>query len=106
MAFMRPEITHGQFYAVETADDTQIIPLDVCGIVNDPRDLQSYCQCLIDFDDDIPAGEQVPEVQTGWLARLSAPGYLDCTDWTAHASEALARAYLADMYGDDEEGQS
>ena len=34
-------------------------------------------------------------------ARLTMPGYLDCTDWTLHETEADAREALADMYGED-----
>ena len=41
------------------------------------------------------------EKQTGYLARMSAPGYLDCTDWTAHACELDAWVYLADTYGSE-----
>jgi hypothetical protein len=39
----------------------------------------------------------------GWGARLSMPGYLDCTSWTVCETEEEARAYLEDTYGDDEE---
>ena len=36
----------------------------------------------------------------GWFARLSAPGYLDCTDWSGpFASPAEASGYLREMYG-------
>lgn len=36
----------------------------------------------------------------GYGARLSAPGYLDCTEWTVFDTEGDAREYLAEMYGD------
>ena len=34
----------------------------------------------------------------GFGARLSAPGYLDCTDWTVHPTIDEAKAYLVEMY--------
>lgn len=38
----------------------------------------------------------------GWYHRLSAPGYLDCTDWTGPFDcEEEANSDLCDMYGDD-----
>lgn len=46
---------------------------------------------------------------TGYGARLSAPGFLDCTPWSVCDTEEEARQYLYDTYdicpdcGDDEE---
>jgi hypothetical protein len=38
----------------------------------------------------------------GWYGRLSAPGYLDCTDWTGpHSTEDEAAEALFELYGDD-----
>lgn len=40
--------------------------------------------------------------EEGWCARLSAPGYMDCTEWQGpfdtalEAAEALAEAYRTD----------
>ena len=45
------------------------------------------------------AGRIEDELVDGWLVRLSAPGYLDCTDWMGpfstenEAVEALVEAY-------------
>lgn len=42
------------------------------------------------------------EAEPGYYGRLSAPGYLDCTDWTGpfnSPEEALEGLY--DLYGDD-----
>lgn len=43
--------------------------------------------------------ERIEEVY-GYGARLSAPGYLDCTDWVVFPSEEEANDYLLDL--DDE----
>ena len=45
--------------------------------------------------------DETLERKTGWLARMSAPGYMDCTNWTVHDSEEAAKEYLEEMYGDD-----
>lgn len=42
------------------------------------------------------------EKTTGYGARLSAPGYLDCTEWSVFETEKEAAEYLLDMYGEEE----
>lgn len=38
----------------------------------------------------------------GWFARLSMPGYMDCTDWSGpFETEAEALEYLNELYGDE-----
>jgi hypothetical protein len=39
----------------------------------------------------------------GFGARLSAPGYLDCTEWTVFDTEDEAREYLAENYPDEDD---
>ena len=39
----------------------------------------------------------------GYGARLSAPGYLDCTEWTVFDSKEEAEAYLEQAYPEDED---
>ena len=40
------------------------------------------------------------EMQEGYGARLSMPGYLDCTDWTVHDTPEEAFEYLEKTYED------
>jgi hypothetical protein len=42
-------------------------------------------------------------VREGYGARLSAPGYMDCTEWTVFDTEQEANDYLEETYGDDED---
>ena len=42
-------------------------------------------------------------VREGYGARLSAPGYLDCTEWTVFDTEDEAREYLEENYPASEE---
>lgn len=37
----------------------------------------------------------------GYGARLSAPGYLDATDWNVYTSREEAEAYLSQLEGDE-----
>ena len=95
-AFMQPHIEHGTYYTVDTTSGTETVPTDVAGTATTPKD-------LMDFLEGKPQDpDEVLEVQTGWLARMSASGYMDCTDWTAHETEQEAMEYLVEMYGDDE----
>ena len=60
-------------------------------------------------------GDDVERLGKGWCARLSAPGYLDCTEWCgpcatekealrelAQAHDLCAHCMEADCYGSDE----
>jgi hypothetical protein len=42
----------------------------------------------------------------GHGARLSAPGYLDCTEWTVFNSIEKATAYLDEYYPEDDEAET
>ncbi len=41
-------------------------------------------------------------VRDGYGARLSAPGYMDCTPWSVFDTAGEAEAYLDEEYMDDE----
>jgi hypothetical protein len=41
-----------------------------------------------------------PQIDSDYRARLSAPGYLDCTDWVDCETLQGALDYLADTFGD------
>ena len=103
MAFMEPQIEFGEWYEIDGPNGTEVIPADIVGDVdlddfgsgNDiPDALDSYCENRTAYS---------IQKREGWGARLSAPGYLDCTDWSVFDSEDEARSYLAEMYGDNDE---
>lgn len=97
MAFMQPQVYFGGYFAVETTHGTEIVPDDVIG-----RTMGTAAEAFENYvDGEIEDPDEVIEHKTGWLARLSAPGYMDCTDWTVHKSESEARTYLSEAYGDD-----
>ena len=44
-------------------------------------------------------------IRKGYGARLSAPGYMDCTPWSVFDSAEEAEEYLAEQYGDEDEDE-
>ena len=86
--FMQPEVWHGSCWKVDTDNGIELYPCDYF----DSFSVADMTDC---DEDDI-------ERVTGFFARLSAPGYLDCTEWSGpFKTEAEARAYLTETYGDD-----
>ena len=49
--------------------------------------------------------EILEDAEAGWYSRLSAPGYLDCTDWSGpFESEQEALDYIMETFDIDENG--
>jgi hypothetical protein len=112
--FMHPTVQQADYFMVETEQGTDYVPADVVRLPFDVNFKARGC-----FDEDSPefpalvdalqpyvTGSDISEVspRSGWLARYSAPGYLDCTDWSAHDSEREAWEDLIRTHGTDEPG--
>jgi len=111
VSFLRPDIVNELFVVCETTAGTEMFPADLVG-VNEP-----FGPVLLGTDE--PTDPVTPELAgaidplvsgimievecvRGWFARLSAPGYLDCTEWCGpFSSEKEASSYLKRMYEDD-----
>lgn len=96
MGFMQPQVFHGGYFKIETTIGTEIVPAHVVGQTTDTHTKRFYNYVEgrpLDLFATIP-------YQEGWLARMSAPGYMDCTDWSVHATEEAAYAALAELYGE------
>ncbi len=110
MAFMQQQILYGTWIEAETSDGTDFIPADFGPVSldlnktydDDSENWDEICAALRDY---VRADLQEVKLIEGYGARLSAPGYMDCTDWSVFASEKEAREYLVEMYGDDEEDE-
>lgn len=97
MSFMQKEIYFGAYFSVDTTCGTKIVPQDVCGDVTHVSELQDYLEGE-PLDDAFECGN-------GWLARMSAPGYMDCTAWSVFKTEEEANDYLDEYYGDDDDNE-
>lgn len=96
MSFMSAEIHKGQYYSVEcNRGETWIVPEFVSGKVKRAGDLQPYVQGKIDNP------HEKISLQTGYVGRYSASGYMDCTEWTADTNKRRLEKTLREMYGDE-----
>ena len=72
-AFMVPQYDQGIFWEIESKyGEGTLVPGDLVG--SDPS--------LEDFKDYIEGDPASFERVEGWFARLSAPGYMDATEWS------------------------
>lgn len=95
MPHMMPEIEHMIMLQIETTCGTESIPADLVNQGATAEDCQAYLEGK-------PLRDAEPETVSGWFARLSAPGYMDCTDWSGpFATEDEAREHIRDMFDID-----
>jgi hypothetical protein len=94
--FMKPQVYEDFYFEIDTTCGLEIVPSDVIG-----RTCGTDVSAFLDYIEGKPLDSDATiECKHGWLARLSASGYLDCTDWTAHKTEREAKQYLLEMYGE------
>lgn len=87
------------WWEVETNCGTELVPAGLVSrlAMESPDD----CTPFRDYIEGDPIGVE-PEPVTGYFARLSAPGYLDATEWAGpFETLAEAREYIADTYDVD-----
>lgn len=98
MAFMTPQIERGDWWGIEGDNGTTFVPSDVVGAV--PRDADGDATELAPFADYYDGGrvDGATFYANHWGARLSAPGYLDCTDWCIFQTHAQAREYIRETW--------
>lgn len=88
MSFMQPQVYFGGYFKVA---DT-IVPSDVIG-----RTCATAAEAFANYvEGNIQDPDELIPLQEGWLGRLSAPGYMDCTDWSVYDSEKEALEELQD----------
>lgn len=95
---MRPQYTNEAFHAGEDKyGSTVLVPADVYGSIE-----RFTAECGIVRD--------AETIARAWFARLSAPGYMDATEWAGpFASLKAAHAYIEQTYdvdpvtGDDDD---
>lgn len=94
MSFMQPRVWHATYYIVETSNGTEYIDANLIYGAPSIDKLAPFCAGKI-IDEDTTWEER-----TGWLAQMSAPGYMDQTDVCGYDTEEEALEALLEMYGD------
>ena len=116
MAHMQPEIVHGLWLRVDTQNGTWWVPEDLVGPVFLKQDVayevdwlnleeDSNLRVLVnDLEDYVEADRtEIYELTLieGWGGRMSAPGYMDRTEWIVLPNRDDVEAVLEDLYGED-----
>lgn len=94
--FMTPDIQQGRFYLIETTEGTEVVPGNMVGRQPALKTFRPY------INGKMIAGYK-PEEREGFYFRMSASGYMDCTDWSHAETEAEAIEELLSTYGSDAE---
>jgi hypothetical protein len=95
MAFMRPEIVGKQDWAgVETTAGFWWVPIDVLTKSELESARRGDFEPLLKYTEGSRVYSDQSSLKSGYGVRLSAPGYMDSTDWEVYGSkkEALKRA--------------
>src|SRR5579863_5648617 len=107
--FMQRQITGLQnWLRVETTQGTEFV--DTSSLSLFVRDSETVTHPMSDADKVATIEKIRPYVEgkpqsweniKGYGARLSVPGYLDCTEWSVFDTEDEAREYLEEMSDDE-----
>jgi hypothetical protein len=105
--YMQPEIFEAYFWELETSDGKAIIPDDEVDLAGaEPGcvfDLEVAKNLHDAFRPYVAASAlYTAEAKHGVLSRLSAPGFMDCTEWSCHDSFDEAARGLIESFGDDD----
>ena len=95
MAFMQPEVTEKQEWAeVETTAGIWWVPFDVLSKSEAESARRGDFESLLKYTEGNAVYLDQSGIKKGYGVRLSAPGYMDATDWEVYDSkkEALKRA--------------
>lgn len=109
--FMQRQVTRKMnWIEVETSNGTEWIPGDLGIFVRNSNASEmtddkraEYKKAIWEYCSGEP--QEWTNIQ-GYGARLSAPGYMDCTEWTVFDSPEEAKSYLEEYYGDDDAEES
>lgn len=95
MAFMEPEVLAKQEWAeIETNNGTSWVPLDVPSASEVASARRGDFEPLLKYTEGTKVYNDQSRFRKGYGVRLSAPGYMDATEWEVYGSkkEALRRA--------------
>ena len=115
--FMKPEIEFGEWLEVDGACGIEAVPADLIGglswmkydvdydteCMEEDSNLRSTLDALEDFIESNLDDVTSIQLIEGYGARLSAPGYMDCTSWTVFKTRDEAEEFLREEYDVEEE---
>lgn len=105
MPHMMPQIVKQKWVEIDGPEGIEWLPLDLWGEqelknilaeIHAKKTNNKLAQKLLEMTRNQTFFES--KVIEGFGARLSAPGYLDCTDWCVFISETEARKYIEERY--------
>lgn len=102
MAFMEPQVEYGQWLEIDTTNGTEFIPADLISLdieLNETSENEEHLEEVAQYCEGEP---QSVKLREGWGCRLSAPGYMDCTEWSVFETEKEAKEHLDEMYGGED----
>ena len=106
MSFMQRQITYRiDWLSVETTHGTWFVPKDDLKLMYPDSESalgDNYEDAVADIEPYVEGKIQSWKTVKGYGARLSAPGYLDCTEWSVFDTVEEAQEYLDEMYPEDE----
>lgn len=109
MPHMQQVIEWGEWVECDGTNGVEVFPADLIDVAKLRRWLDSESPWAMDkvnkiVRDYVGGTILSAQITSGYGARLSAPGYMDCTEWTVFGTEEAAQEYLNETYPYDEEG--
>lgn len=95
MGFMAAQIEQGDYIEIDGDHGSTFIPADIVGAL--PDDSEARIAAVRDYYEGSTINE-VTEHKGKWGARLSADGYMDCTEWSVYDTEAEAKRALCEEH--------
>lgn len=103
MSFMQQEITGLQtWFEIDGANGITFLPAANFPELFQAKDSEGEWLLAV-FEDYVEGEVWTVETRLGFGARMSASGYLDCTEWAVFDTWQEAKEYLDEEYGDPEE---
>jgi hypothetical protein len=104
---MRPFIEYGDWVEIDGDSGITYVPGDIfmSDFLETVRQSEEVTDDILEEVRDYYESSTIHSVTitTGFGARMSAPGYMDCTEWSVFGTEAEAEEYLEEYYGDEED---
>lgn len=98
MGFMQPQVWKTKWVTLDGDQGGISLPFEQLSPDEQKAAIDGPVSVFADY---YPDGEPLSmHMRVGWGARLSAPGYLDCTEWVVFEDEWDAREYLEMTYGE------